>query len=295
MKGGYRWGTHGHTYASKAKAEAQGRAAYANGYRGDAKDRAQLRAAAKLLKASVAAETAYTRDLRAVMAQVHAGTMRVLAPFLKPTDTPRLHTDAKGRISPHDQPLTILGVTIRTHVRKETARAFDKMAAQVNKKNAAGNRALIGISPGASVLDDIARFREQNLALMAKGSETYLQRVRKIIEDPDNLHVRVEGLTKQLSKAGAASDWDAERIARDQTLKLNSQLSQTRQTNAGVTEYTWSTSLDERVRPMHAALEGSRQSYAEPPVTNADGETNNPGEDILCRCIGIPVINFDDV
>jgi hypothetical protein len=32
-KGGYKWGSKGKTYKSKAKAAAQGRAAYASGYR----------------------------------------------------------------------------------------------------------------------------------------------------------------------------------------------------------------------------------------------------------------------
>lgn len=36
VKGGFKWGAHGHVYKSKAGAEAQARAAYANGYRGDA-------------------------------------------------------------------------------------------------------------------------------------------------------------------------------------------------------------------------------------------------------------------
>lgn len=35
VQGGYQWGSHGKVYASKEKAEAQGRAAYANGYKGD--------------------------------------------------------------------------------------------------------------------------------------------------------------------------------------------------------------------------------------------------------------------
>jgi len=34
VAGGYRWGTHGKVYKSKAKAEAQGRAAHASGYKG---------------------------------------------------------------------------------------------------------------------------------------------------------------------------------------------------------------------------------------------------------------------
>ena len=65
-----------------------------------------------------------------------------------------------------------------------------------------------------------------------------------------------------------------------------------RQQAAGVNEYTWSTSRDERVRPMHAKLEGQRFAYDDPPETTEDGETNNPGEDWQCRCIALPVISL---
>lgn len=34
VKGGYKWGTKGKVYKKKSDAEKQGRAAYANGYRG---------------------------------------------------------------------------------------------------------------------------------------------------------------------------------------------------------------------------------------------------------------------
>ena len=37
VAGGYQWGSHGRVYKSKEKAEAQGRAAYASGYKGKSK------------------------------------------------------------------------------------------------------------------------------------------------------------------------------------------------------------------------------------------------------------------
>ena len=39
VKGGYKWGSKGKVYKKKADAERQGRAAYANGYRGRSKRR----------------------------------------------------------------------------------------------------------------------------------------------------------------------------------------------------------------------------------------------------------------
>ena len=35
VKGGFQWGQHGKVFKTEAEAAAQGRAAYANGYRGD--------------------------------------------------------------------------------------------------------------------------------------------------------------------------------------------------------------------------------------------------------------------
>ena len=37
VPGGFRWGAHGKVYKTRAAAEKQGRAAYANGYRGKKK------------------------------------------------------------------------------------------------------------------------------------------------------------------------------------------------------------------------------------------------------------------
>jgi hypothetical protein len=39
VKGGYKWGSKGKVYKTKAQADRQGRAAYANGYKGKAKKR----------------------------------------------------------------------------------------------------------------------------------------------------------------------------------------------------------------------------------------------------------------
>ena len=71
-------------------------------------------------------------------------------------------------------------------------------------------------------------------------------------------------------------------IARDQVAKLNGNLMRLRQTNLGITHYIWRTSLDERVRPTHAALEGKRFSWDNPP------DVGNPGEDYQCRCTAEP-------
>jgi SPP1 gp7 family putative phage head morphogenesis protein len=76
-------------------------------------------------------------------------------------------------------------------------------------------------------------------------------------------------------------------IARDQTSKLNGNLTRLRQEEIGVTRYKWSTAGDERVRPTHRANEGKIFEWANPP------KTGHPSHEINCRCVAIPLL--DDV
>ena len=45
VKGGYRWGSSGKVYKTKAEAERQGRAIYAAGYKGDKRGKKKRRSA----------------------------------------------------------------------------------------------------------------------------------------------------------------------------------------------------------------------------------------------------------
>ena len=74
------------------------------------------------------------------------------------------------------------------------------------------------------------------------------------------------------------------RITRDQTSKSIGQFTRIRHQQLGIREYKWRTKQDERVRPSHEALDGTTQRYDSPP------SVGNPGEDIQCRCVPIPVI-----
>jgi len=82
-------------------------------------------------------------------------------------------------------------------------------------------------------------------------------------------------------------------IARQETSLFVSKYREERYTGAGITEYIWSTSKDQRVRPDHAALDHQVFSWDSPPVTDrATGKRNNPGADFGCRCLALPVIRL---
>jgi len=113
--------------------------------------------------------------------------------------------------------------------------------------------------------------------------------VSHVVEQAFASGQRVEFLAMDLKERFGVSDSRAELIARDQILKLNGQINEARQTAAGVEEYEWSTSQDERVRDDHRDLDTTVHRWDTPPVTDQrTGATNHPGGDYQCRCVAKP-------
>lgn len=277
VKGGFKWGKHGHVYKSRAAAAAQGRAAFANGYRGDAADRAVRRAAAvRMLAAVHRAEARYVRDLQALMRGVHKEYMGYFSPHL----ADRARTDA----TEHGGALDMLGIHIQTQIRKRVPPLFDRMSHAVQKAETLAE--LFGITAKATgFAAEVDRAREANVKLVEDAARDYASDVRDVFESPGSFGMRVEDLKDKLLERGNVSESRAELIARDQTLKLNGALNKARQTNAGVDSYVWSTSRDARVREEHAELEGQTFSWSAPPEIGY-----HPSEDYQCRCVALPVI-----
>jgi SPP1 gp7 family putative phage head morphogenesis protein len=115
--------------------------------------------------------------------------------------------------------------------------------------------------------------------------------VRGVIEGPLKAGIRVEDVRAKLEERLGVVRSRAELIARDQTLKLYGQIQEARQTDAGIEEYTWSTSEDERVRSRHQALDGTTQRWDSPPIVDErTGRRAHPGGDFQCRCSAIPIL-----
>lgn len=130
--------------------------------------------------------------------------------------------------------------------------------------------------------EEMAAFVKENVGLITKWSDELKTRAEEIImrgarngTNPDEISQQLEA---RIGVVGSRYDM----IARDQTSKFNGQLSMLRNVNLGIERYTWNTSHDERVRPSHAELDGEVFEYADPPVTNEEGDVNNPGEDYNC-------------
>lgn len=96
----------------------------------------------------------------------------------------------------------------------------------------------------------------------------------------------VTTLRKALVADFGIADRRAKLIARTETSKFNAELNKIRQQQAGVTEYIYMTSHDERVRDLHRRHDGKTFKWDTPP---ADG---HPGTAPNCRCIARGIVSF---
>lgn len=132
--------------------------------------------------------------------------------------------------------------------------------------------------------DQLSSFVISNTKLIQSIPDRTLQEIEGIAFRGISTGTRAEELASEIEDRFSVSDSRARLIARDQVAKLNGQLDQLRQTNVGVEQYIWRTSLDERVRDSHREKEGKVFDWNDPPA-----DTGHPGEDYQCRCYAEPV------
>lgn len=145
-----------------------------------------------------------------------------------------------------------------------------------------------------SIAGQLVDARQRNADLVTRMAREAMDRVRDTVEDLQGEHV--ETIARALMEDVDVSASRARLIARDQTLKLNGNLTQARHEAAGITRYEWVTSQDERVRPGHVELNGREFDWQHPPVVDPrSGRRAHPGGDYQCRCVANPVIDLDAI
>jgi uncharacterized protein with gpF-like domain len=164
---------------------------------------------------------------------------------------------------------------------------------------------------GSSIVPKLDDFRAENVDLISSIPQQMLDEVGDTVEAAWGRGTRVEDLAAQIQKRFSVSESRADLIARDQTLKLNSQLASTRAQGAGITRARWCISNDERVRgnpsglypnpsktgkprPDHYHLDGQEYEVGVGLVVSPDGRVCEPGEDYQCRCTAEFILSFLD-
>lgn len=96
---------------------------------------------------------------------------------------------------------------------------------------------------------------------------------------------RPEALKDVVEERLGVTESRAERIARDQVSKLNSDFNRVRQRENGIERYEWMSAADRRVRTSHAFLHGQIRRWSNPHPTEG-----HPGDPINCRCVARGIV-----
>jgi len=164
----------------------------------------------------------------------------------------------------------------------------------------------IGYAPSKEFYDDLLEdsvkmWTEENVNYITSLPSELLSKVQEIVlwgyetkQPLVNVYVRLEkqlGITKS----------QARMIARDQIGTLNSRVTRFEHESMGCSKYVWKSKHDERVRECHRELDGTIQSWNNPPLMwymtlsgkRYTGRACHPGEDYGCRCVAIPVFDVN--
>lgn len=135
----------------------------------------------------------------------------------------------------------------------------------------------------------IAAFVEEANPRIKGLGDQQISEIRGIVTRGMQSGRRAASIEGEIRERFAINKQRATFIARNELGTLNGQLTRNRQMDLGIGQYIWRTSRDERVRPTHARLENTMQSWDNPPPVGG-GRHLHPGEDFNCRCTAEPVI-----
>ena len=231
-------------------------------------------------------ERRYETALQAVSRTLSRDVAQALAPVLATA------TDGPRRDAELDLGLVFRVIAgLRVGLLRRVARALpilDRFGRQIRDENAREMRRVLPIQisdQSPEVQAAVEAWRVENVRLIRSISDRLLGDVQALVTEAATSGMRVETLRNRLRERFGVSDSRARLIARDQILKANSDLTRARHLEAGITQYVWITSQDERVRPEHRALHGRTFSWDDPPPPG------HPGQDIQCRCVARPVLD----
>ena len=144
----------------------------------------------------------------------------------------------------------------------------------------------------------------ENVALIKSIKNEYIEKVGSVVRQNVMEGQRSTNLITQIKEQGNVSKSRAKFIARDQTAKLNADLTQLRSDALGAKTYIWSGAMDERERTDHKAMEGKLCKWDDATVySDDDGKTwkkrksiggveLHPGKDYNCRCVSLSQISW---
>lgn len=234
------------------------------------------------IEARVGTIKAYRKHLRQVEATILAAVKRDILPRYGWTPGPGHTQDDifSGWFDQLEAELAALLARSRQFIRgllsKEADWTSDTFAANVRSLMGVD---LAGVIRSEDLTDYLDAAVERNVALVKGLSDDGQKALRAAVTEAYLNGDSPERLQALIRKRLGFMKSRAELIAVDQMASVSSEVNEIRQRQAGVEEYIWETSRDERVRPRHRHLQGKTYKWGEP--TGAE-DGLPPGRPIRC-------------
>lgn len=162
----------------------------------------------------------------------------------------------------------------------------DEVEGRATSEQAKAVRAVLGVRPtfydDARVSGLLNAWKQQNRAFITRMTDDAVQQMQDAASRAVRQGQSASELRKTLRYRFGVSHRRARTIARTEVSQLNTQITQSRQKDVGITGYTWTDSGDERVRESHEDMDGRYVEWDDPPSLT-DGQ--HAGEPVNCRCV----------
>ncbi len=238
----------------------------------------------------------YLAKLRKMTAEVNEDIKREIIPLLRKVEAEYTADSWLGLLLNAFEMLKRkwLGDGIN-QVAETIAKTFVREADRMHEKRTAQDFGvnILGTSP--ELQETLEVFYSANVNLIKTIPAQYLTNVQSIVMNGVGSGSRWEDMRDLLVKEFGVTDRRARLIARDQTAKINGQLTKKRQMSAGFNYFKWDSSGDARVRDSHRAHDKRKTEFGigvyrwDDPPTGEQGVPVICGTEFQCRCVAIPV------
>lgn len=248
-------------------------------------------------------EDAYRRRIVKLVNSWHTAAMRYFDLYMRYyfTGGVKMMGDAQNNPTPSQtqeiiKRLDELGYTIEQATNDENirklARQFVVSIDTFSYNNVAAQIKIAGLNPirNSPALTKIFDAKvDENYRLIKFMKDRYSDSIKGVISRAISNGDGTGAITKEIVKQTGMSVRHAALVANDQTGSTLAKFNQTRHQAAGAKYYVWQSMEDNRVRPKHQELDGTRQRYGDP---NGGDDGDPPGVPINCRCTADPVFSF---
>ena len=254
----------------------------------------------KPVHASKAVQNDYMMQLKKLVDRMNKDVQLALMPALKSSESKYRGYTADSWLDDIMRSMNNLkkqySSTVLESFAELVSRRFVKQADNYNKRKSAVSFGINAL--GADSTQDYLKFAIHNNVSLIKSIPTqFFGDIESAVLNGINDGASYKDLQDIIERRYNVTESRARLIARDQTAKVNGQLTATRQVDAGIDKFEWLTSDDERVRDSHKDLEEDETEHGRgvylwsQPPRGLKGRRIIPGFEFQCRCVAIPVVD----